>query len=196
MHHAICIMHHELLLIPFPMEFFDVILFIILGGFAIFGIWFGFFHTLGSLFGTVFGVYLASRFYDPMSLWLIEITGWDINVARVIMFTLTFVFINRLIGFVFWIVDRFLDVLTHLPFISGLNRMFGFALGLFEGLITIGFFVYFVEIFPVSDWLMDQIEGSFIAPIALNTVEMMLPLLPEAIRAIGEQVEFLEEQWL
>ena len=62
----------------------DIILLIIIAGFAMFGFWFGLIHTLGSLLGTVFGAYLASRYYEPMADWLINITGWGENISKVV----------------------------------------------------------------------------------------------------------------
>lgn len=65
------------------MSLFDIILIVIVAGFGLFGLWFGLVHTLGSLIGTVFGVYLASRYYGPVAEWLIRATGWGKCFPRV-----------------------------------------------------------------------------------------------------------------
>ena len=174
------------------MEFFDIILFIIIAGFAMFGFWFGLIHTLGSLLGTVMGAYLASRYYEPMAGWLTGITGWEGNFPKVLMFVIAFILINRLVGFAFWIVDKAARVLTNLPFIKGLNRFFGLLLGLFEGLITIGLILYFVERFPLSDKIMEHVAGSVIAPYTVSVAEVLLPLLPEALKMLKSTVDHVE----
>lgn len=174
------------------MGLFDVILLIIIGGFAMFGFWFGLIHTLGSLLGTVFGAYLASRYYEPMAGWLQGITGWEGNITKVVMFIVAFILINRLVGFAFWIVDKFLKVLTSLPFIKGINRLFGLLLGLFEGIITIGLVIYFISKYPLSDKLMGHIADSVIAPITTSIAEVLLPLLPDALKMLQSTVDYVE----
>lgn len=178
------------------MSWFDIILLVIVGGFGLFGVWFGFFHTLGSLLGTVMGVYLAGRYYEPMSAWLIAVTGWGENTSKVIMFTLSFILINRLVGFAFWIFNKFFDVLTKLPFIGSINRLFGLVLGVFEGLLTVGFFIYAVELFPISAKLTGMIDVSLIAPYALSMVTILLPLLPEGMRLLRSSVDYVEQRVL
>ncbi len=174
------------------MGLFDVILFIIIGGFAIFGFWFGLIHTLGSLLGTVLGAYLASRYYEPMAGWLMSITGWEGNMPKVLMFIIAFVIINRLVGFGFWIVDKSLSFLTRMPFIKGINRFLGVVIGLFEGMITIGLILYFIDKFPLSEAIMIRIADSFLAPICISMANVLLPLLPEALRILQSSVDFVE----
>ncbi|MFZ2189730.1 MAG: CvpA family protein [Candidatus Magasanikiibacteriota bacterium] len=174
------------------MGLFDVILLIIIGGFAMFGFWFGLIHTLGSLLGTVLGAYLASRYYEPMAVWLTNITGWESNVPKVLMFIIAFVIINRLVGFGFWIVDKMLSVLTNLPFIKGINRFLGLLLGFFEGAITIGLILYFIDIFPLSATIMNYIEDSIVAPYAIGMADILMPLLPDALKMIQSTIDNVE----
>ncbi|MBT4153334.1 MAG: CvpA family protein [Candidatus Magasanikbacteria bacterium] len=171
------------------MELIDIILLIVIGGFSLFGVWFGFFHTLGSFFGTVFGVFIASRFFEPAAQWLMNITGWEGNLSRVLVFSLAFIVINRFIGFLFWVVDNMLSVITRLPFIKGLNHIFGLALGTFEGLITVGFVVYFLELFPVSGTISVALHGSWVALLCLNMTQALIPLLPQALQLVEHGVE-------
>ncbi len=51
------------------MALFDLILIIILGGFVLFGLWFGFIHTLGSLLGIVVGAFVAGHYYSGFADW-------------------------------------------------------------------------------------------------------------------------------
>ncbi|MDD4476840.1 MAG: CvpA family protein [Patescibacteria group bacterium] len=166
------------------MSLFDTILLIIMGGFGLFGLWFGLVHTLGSLVGTVFGVYFASRYYEPAANWLINITGWNENLARVIMFAVAFVIINRLIGLCFWFLDKILSFITNLPFIKSINKLLGMIFGLFEGALVLGIIFYFISKFPLSEYFMSYIAQSQVAPITVKTASILWPLLPEAIRML------------
>lgn len=174
------------------MELFDIFLLIIIGGFALFGLWFGLVHTLGSLLGTILGAVLASRYYQPLADWLVGITGWDENFSRVLMFVLAFIVINRLAGFFFWIIEKFLKVFTSLPFIKSLNRLLGLFLGVVEGVITIGLVIYFIERFPLSDRIMEMIATSQVAPYTTKVASVLLPLLPEALKILHSTVDYVE----
>jgi uncharacterized membrane protein required for colicin V production len=175
------------------MSLIDVILLIIIAGFGMFGLWFGLIHTLGSLIGTVAGAYLASRFYEPMANWLIGITGWGENISRVLMFIIAFIIINRLVGFGFWIVDKTLSIFTGLPFIRGINRFLGLVFGIFEGILTIGLIIYFIERFPLSTWLMERLADSTIAPFTTSLAAVLIPLLPDALRILRSTVDYVED---
>ena len=174
------------------MGLFDIILLIIIGGFAMFGFWFGLIHTLGSLLGTILGAYLASRYYEPMAGWLISVTGWGDNVSKVVMFIIAFIIINRLVGFGFWIIDRMTSVITKLPFIKGINRLLGLAVGLFEGMITIGLILYFIDKVPLSDFIMTHVASSVIAPYTVSMAGILIPLLPDALKMLQSSVDYVE----
>lgn len=177
------------------MGLFDVILLIIIAGFALFGLWFGFIHTLGSLFGTLLGVYLASRYYDVLSVWLVHITGWDGNAARVIMFILAFFVINRLVGLVFWLVDRLLSIVTRLPFLSSINRMGGLVAGFLEGLITVGIAMILFDQFPFSERITAAVQESWVVPIAVGSAQVILALVPSVLERLNEAAAQVEG-WL
>lgn len=174
------------------MPIIDLICICIIAGFAMFGLWFGFVHTLGSLLGTIVGVYLASRYYEPAADWLISATGWGDNVSRVIVFIIAFLIINRLVGVIFWCIQRFTHIFTKLPFIHGFDRLFGFFFGVLEGVLTIGISIYFIERFPLSDGIMGHIASSAIAPYTVDVAGLLIPLLPDAIRILQSTVDYVE----
>lgn len=166
------------------MSFFNLILIIIIAGFGLFGLWFGLIHTLGSLAGTVLGVFLASRWYIPLAGWLSKITGWTDNFTNVLMFIIAFIIINRLVGFAFFLLDRLLSVFTHLPFINGINRLLGLVFGIAEGVIVVGIILYFITKFPLGPNFMASVAASKIAAYCIGIASILWPLIPEAIKAI------------
>jgi len=173
------------------MSLFDIILLCIIGGFGLFGLWFGLIHTLGSLVGTALGVYLASHYYEAVADWLIRITGWGQNFSRVLIFALTFILVNRLVGLAFWIVDKILSIITRLPFISSLNRLLGLVFGVLEGVIVLGIIFYFVAKFPLGTQFMDALGKSQVVPYAVKTASILWPLLPDAIKVLQSTIKGL-----
>lgn len=169
------------------MSFFDLVLVIIIGGFGLFGLWFGLIHTLGSLLGTILGVFLASRWYLPLADWLIKTTGWNDHFANVLVFILAFIVINRLVGFAFFLLDRALSIVTHLPFINGINRLTGLVFGVAEGVIVVGITLYFITKYPLNASFMAAVSVSHIATYCIGIASILWPLIPEALKSLQTQ---------
>lgn len=173
------------------MSIFDLVLLIIISGFALFGLWFGLVHTVGSLIGTAFGVYLASRYYEPVASWVINFSGWNQNYVKVIVFVIAFLLITRLVGFVFWVMEKFLTIFTRMPFIHGLDRMLGAIFGALEGAIVVGVSLFFISRFPISLTFMAGLGESQLAPPLVKLASILIPLFPEALRMLRSTVESL-----
>ena len=75
------------------MTIFDLILLICLGGFTMFGLWFGFIHTFGSLVGVLAGALISTRIFMPVGDWLTGIFGYP-NLTMVIAFLIIFIIIK------------------------------------------------------------------------------------------------------
>lgn len=174
------------------MSAFDIVLLVIIGGFGVAGFLFGFIHTFGSLLGTIFGVYLASRYYAPVADWLIGILGWGGNGIRFVMFVIAFLIINRLVGLLFWFVSKTLKLAATLMMLNIVNRILGVLFGVFEGVVTIGIAIYFIDKYPLSQKLMEMIAASDVAPYALKVANILLPLLPKAMQMLKSSVDFVE----
>ncbi len=170
------------------MSLFDIILLVLLGGFTLFGLWFGFVHALGSLIGTFVGVYMASRYYEPLADWLIKNVGWSANFSKVLVFIVAFLIINRLVGLVFYFIDKILYIFTHLPYIHGLNRVLGLVFGFLEGMLVLGTIFYFIARFPVSANFMSALSSSQIAPLTINFASVLLPFIPDAIKILKSTI--------
>ena len=170
------------------MSLFDITLLVIISIFALAGLWFGLVHTIGSLAGTVLGVYLATRYYEPAANWLINTTGWGANFSKVLIFVIAFFIINRLVGLVFWVIYKILSVITRLPFVNGINRFLGLIFGVLEGVIVLGMVFYFIARFPVGDKFMAALSASQIAPTTVNVASVLWPLIPDAIRTLQSTI--------
>lgn len=163
------------------MAIIDVVFLLILFGFVLFGFWFGLIHTLGSLLGTVFGVFLASRWYDGAAVWAQGKFAGDLNVWKVIVFIVLFILINRLIGLLFYILEKTFGIIANLPFIKSINRLSGALLGFFEGAVVIGGLVFISNRFPFGLeqklFAVSALKGYFLA-----IFNVLLPLVPEVLK--------------
>ncbi|MEK7624822.1 MAG: CvpA family protein [Patescibacteria group bacterium] len=162
----------------------DIVLIAIIAVFALFGLWFGLVSSLGSLVGSVAGLYIASRYYALPAEWLMQFTGWSGNFPKFVSFIFGFLIINRLVGIGFYLADKALFIVTSLPIIHGLNKILGFIFGAAEGIIVIGISLYFFQKFPFWDPLIHQLAVSKIAPYCVNIASLLWPLLPEVLKMV------------
>ncbi|MEK7665834.1 MAG: CvpA family protein [Patescibacteria group bacterium] len=122
----------------------DVLILIIVFGFAFAGFFFGLIHTFGSLVGTIAGFLVASKFSWVVAGWLEPLLGSS-GVVKVIIFILLFLLASRLVGFIFWIVEKVFNFVSIVPFIKSINRLLGAVLGFLEGIIIVGAVLYYTN---------------------------------------------------
>jgi len=164
------------------MTVLDFILLIIIFFFTFSGFWFGLIHTLGALIGTIAGVLVAGNYFE----WLADIAspifmGND-NLAKIISFIVIFIIVNRLIGLVFWMIDKVFKIIAVIPFLKTINRLAGAILGLLEGAVILGILLIMVGKFPFADYIIPAIENSQIAQWLLHVGKILAPLLPELVK--------------
>ncbi len=159
----------------------DFALLVLLGGFVLFGLWFGFVHTLGALAGSIVGAFGAGLLYEPVSAWFATTFGWNHNLLRVICFLVLFVLINRLVGLLFYAVERVFKFLTIIPFLSTIDHLIGAILGLLEGTLVLGLTLHVAQKFPIGSFA-GYIATSNVAAWLLKTSGILLPLLPKLLR--------------
>lgn len=166
------------------MTHFDIILLIILGGFAMFGLWFGFIHALGAVVGTVIATFVSTHYYEGLSSWIWSLTGGNENLVKVLVFIFFFIIINRLVGFGFWLIEKAFDVLKIIPFLSTINRLLGGVFGLLEGVLVVGLSLFFISKFPFSEWLIGSMLKSTVSSTLINISSVLWPLMPAALKQI------------
>ncbi len=170
------------------MSLFDIALILIIAGFGLAGLWFGLVQTIGSLIGTVLGVYLAFRFYAPVAAWIMNATGWESNMTKIVVFIISFVLINRLVGLIFWLINKFLGIFTKLPFINSANKMLGLIFGLIEGALVLGIILYFISRFPLGAKFMSALDTSKVAPHLDSLISILKPFIPDAVKIIKSTI--------
>jgi membrane protein required for colicin V production len=166
------------------MTIFDVILLIAISGFVFFGLFFGLIHTLGSLVGLVAGTWLAGHYYETVAESTKFMFGSQLNLSRIIIFIIIFTIANRLIGFLFYLIDKVFKIISIIPFLKTINRLLGAILGLVEGLLAVGLFLYVAAKYPISPWFTGVLEQSQVAPALAEVSKILTPLLPDALKQL------------
>ncbi len=163
------------------MSFFEIVLVIIILYFAFSGFKSGFIRTAGGIFGLLVGVFFASRYYDILA----EAWSWlffgSETVAKVVLFILIFILIDRLFKLAVYFLDKFFNLLKFIPFTKFINKLAGGVFGLVEGVLIVGLFLYIAVRFPISKSLIAVIKDSDIAGQLLNFVNILTPLIADTL---------------
>jgi len=162
------------------MIIFDIILLVILSGFVFYGLFFGLIRTIGSLVGLVGGLWLTMIFYLTAFDWVKNLFFGHEFAGKIITFFILFTLINRLIGFIFVLLDRTFDLISIIPFLKTINRLAGAALGFIEGGLVLGLALLFISQTVFVGWL----DASKVAPFLISFTQAIMPLLPGLLNKI------------
>jgi uncharacterized membrane protein required for colicin V production len=165
------------------MTLIDVILLVLLGGFIMFGAWFGLMHTLGSLVGTVIGALIAGWLHIPLGTWAQGIFGGG-EWTMVITYAVIFMVISRLVGFGFYILDKSFGIVTNLPYLKQADRIVGAVIGFFEGVLVIGLALFVASRYDLGDTFMLALAGSDVAAWFVSSSQILQPLFPKAFKEL------------
>jgi uncharacterized membrane protein required for colicin V production len=167
------------------MAIIDVIMLLALAGFVFYGMFFGLIRTLGAFLGVLIGAFLASHFYLPVSGWIDKAFFGYHNLGKVLVFLILFGLINRLVSFLFYLLDRAFGLITIIPFLKTFNRLGGIILGFLTGSLFLGIILYVISKYAILEslagrWLVD----SEFAPFFLKFAHAALPIFPEVMRKL------------
>lgn len=169
---------------------FDFVLLIILFGFVWFGFWSGAIRAIGSIFGLIIGTWVGGLYYERLANLILPLFFGNSNLALVISFLIIFSIIYKLVGFIFYLLDRIFRFISIVPFLKSINRLLGVILGFLEGLLILGLIFYFYSKYPFWNFLNDLITASQLVPWFLQIVRILLPLLPEVVKQIETMLNF------
>ena len=161
------------------MVIIDYIILLLILGSAILGYRKGFLRSLGSILGIIIAAVVASRFYPTVA-------GWfgDSNLYRIIAFIIIFLVAIKLVSLLFWLIGKVFQIVTVLPFVSGIDSILGFILGTVEGIFTLSVITYFLSKYPVHPWLTSELGSSLITTVLLKIVYIFMPFFPEALKTL------------
>jgi len=166
------------------MVIFDVVLIIIIAGFVFYGLFFGLIRTIGSLVGMVGGLWFTMIFYLTVFDWVKNLFFGHELAGKIITFIILFTLVNRLIGFIFALLDKTFDLISIIPFLKTINRLTGAALGFIEGGLVLGLALLFISQTSFSGWLI----GSKVASFLIGFAKSITPLLPGLLDRIKELI--------
>ena len=166
------------------MSIVDVVLLLLLFGFVFFGFWVGLIHALGGLVGAIVGAVVASRLFEPIVQQWGYLLGGNQNLARIVIFLIIFIIVNRLVGLAFWIIEKMFGVISVIPFLKTINRLGGAVFGLIEGVLVIGVSLYVASRFPLGATFTESLQGSSVAKKLLEVSGIITPLLPVFLKQI------------
>ncbi len=173
------------------MSTFDIVLLVIIGAFVVNGLFKGLIKLLGNIAGLIIGAYVASHFYLNFYAWA-STWGWlekwatdHENFAKVLTFIVLFVLVAKLTAILFLIIEKIFKFIAVIPGSKYINNLLGAALGLLEGSLSIGLIIYVISRYTlISNFFGEQLTNSIVAPLLLKVVHIILPLLPEALKAL------------
>jgi len=167
------------------MSTFDIILLIILGAFTVSGLFKGIIRIVGRLVGLIAGAYIASRFYLNLYDWGKNIVNGHENAGKVIAFIILFVVVTRLVVWLFILLEKLFNFIAVIPGSKYINNLLGAVLGFLEGSLFLGLILFVISRYSlIGNFFGDQLTNSRIAPFLLKIVDIILPFLPEALKAL------------
>lgn len=160
------------------MSYIDLILALIVLGFALWGFTSGFVRAIASLVGSAIALVITAKTYLGVAAWALP-PLWQTFWMQALVFVVLFLLVNRLIGLVVSLVDKTFHVIAFMPLASLVNRLIGFVFGFFEGLVVASACVFAVSVTPATPaWLATAIAHSSLALWIATILSFIVPLLP------------------
>lgn len=154
----------------------EIILVLILLGFAAGGWKDGFVSTFGRFIGALIGFLLAMRFsgvLEPLFGAFLS-DSW----AKLVAFLLIFLLITRLIGFLFGLLGGVTKFLSHIPGIGLINNITGGIMGFLEGIVMIGGAIWLFTTSNIFPKILSALSGSAVAGWIQSAFQVVLSRLP------------------
>lgn len=163
------------------MSYFDLAILGIAGFFSLYGFWKGLVRMIMSAIAMVVGFLVAYLFNGEVADYLQKFLPWSQTVRKNLAFVLLLIIANRLVGLVFWFVDKIVGFIWRFPFINSLNRMLGLVLGFLESIVVLGVLLAFLFGNPSGAWLEQRLGASKISPLLIKLGSGFLPGVESAI---------------
>lgn len=125
----------------------------------------GYKDGLVSSLSRVIGAILALIAAKSWSLFLLPYVGWFVPAAwaKAAAFIIVFIVVHQLVGFLFRLVNGVFQILSAIPGIRYIDKIFGAALGIVEGVVMIGGATYLILTFKIEPHLLAWIQSSTVA---------------------------------
>src|SRR5437762_1075274 len=132
------------------LTWFDLILLLSVFGYVWGGFWTGLIQAIGGLIGLFVGEILASRYYVNFGALLKPVFNNNGIIADIFAFILIFLIVTRLVGVVFYFVNKIFNFIAIIPGLKFINRLGGAVFGFLEGALFTGITLQFISRLPIS----------------------------------------------
>lgn len=167
------------------MIIFDIVLAVILATFVWGGLVKGLIRSVGRIIGLIIGAFVASHFYLTFFEWGRSLAGNHEAAGKIIAFIVLFIVASSLVNLIFFIIEKIFNFIAFIPGSRYLNNILGALLGLLEGSLFLGLIIFVASRYAIIGNLFgDSLAKSVIAPWLLRVVDIILPVLPEALKAL------------
>jgi membrane protein required for colicin V production len=160
-----------------PIIIFDIILVVVLGGFALMGLVRGLIQTIGSILGFILGVLVASYYADDVANSLMPLLAqWAI--AKTLAFFGLYWVVSHITAWLFYWLDQAYHLLSIIPFLGAINRIGGLILGVSIGVVISASLVLIITLIPWSLPLQDMVKQSQVAQLLLQLAHYVQLAVP------------------
>lgn len=167
------------------MSTLDIILLVLLSLSFLSGLRKGLIRSVGRIIGLIIGAIIATRYYLAFFEWVDRFININESLGKVIAFILVFIVITNLIQLVFYFIEKAFKLVAIIPGSKYINNILGGLLGLLEGALFLGLIFYVMSRYAVfAGGMVESIRESVVVPWLNMVVELILPLLPEALKAL------------
>ncbi|MDI3496105.1 MAG: rane protein required for colicin production [Patescibacteria group bacterium] len=165
------------------------ILDLILVAFLAFAFFYGFkkglIRSLGRIVGLIIGIYISSHYYLNFYLWGQDLLNINENVEKIIAFIILFIAVIQISNLIFYLIEKTFKLIAFIPGSKYINNILGGILGLAENALFLGTIFYVsARYLALSERFSDIANDSIVLPWLNKTVEIILPLLPQALKTI------------
>jgi len=167
------------------MSILDLILIAFLAFAFFFGFKKGLIRSLGRIIGLIIGIYISSRYYLDVYKWGQDLLNINENVEKIIAFIILFIAIIQISNLLFYLIEKTFKLIAFIPGSKYINNILGGVLGLAESALFLGTIFYIsYRYLAFSERFSSIIEDSIVLPWLNKAVEIVLPLLPQALKTI------------
>ncbi|MFZ4632474.1 MAG: CvpA family protein [Patescibacteria group bacterium] len=169
------------------MSIFDICLLIILFGFIFNGLSKGLINLLGRVVGLIVGAYIASNFHVQFFELIKKFFNGNESMGKIVSFIVLFFIVTLIMDIIFKMIEKIFNFIAFIPGSKYINNLAGAVLGFFEGSLFLGLIIFVISRYALIGNLLGlsgQLTNSVVSPYLLKIVNIILPILPEALKAL------------
>jgi uncharacterized membrane protein required for colicin V production len=164
-------------------SWFDMLLIVSAFGFVWGGFFGGLIQAIGGVVGALVGEIIASRYYGTFADLIAPLFNGNEILAKVVAFVLLFLLVARLVGAIFWFVNKIFHFIAIIPGLKLLNKLGGAVFGFIEASFFIGITLQFIVRLPITAGFAEALSNSQVANYFLAVTGWLVPLFPKIIKS-------------